>query len=63
MTLRRSPVAEEFSWARTIRYAEFVKRSTASGVIAYWSFLTGVKVLCFGRKGEVHVEEFPRAKP
>jgi len=39
-----------------------VKRSTAAGVIAYWAFLTGRKVMYFGRKGEVHVEEFPRAR-
>ena len=73
MTLPLSPVAEEFSsgeliaairgaQADTVRYPEFVKRSTAAGVIAYWSFLTGAKVIYFGRKGEVHVEEFPRAK-
>ena len=74
MTLPLSPVAEEFSpsgliaairgaQADAIRYPEFVKRSTVSGVIAYWSFLTGAKVIYFGRKGEVHVEEFARAKP
>lgn len=73
MTLPLSPVAEEFSsgeliaairgaQADTVRYPEFVKRSTAAGVIAYWSFLTGAKAIYFGRKGEVHVEEFPRAK-
>ena len=73
MTLTLSPVAEEFSssgviaairgaQADTIRYPEFVKRATAAGVIAYWSFLTGAKVIYFGRKGEVHIEEFPPAK-
>jgi uncharacterized protein YbcV (DUF1398 family) len=46
----------------TIRYPEFVKRATAAGVIGYWAFLTGKKVIYFGRKGEVHVEEFPRPK-
>ena len=39
-----------------------MKRSTAAGVIAYWAFLSGKKVVYFGRKGEFHVEEFPRAK-
>jgi uncharacterized protein YbcV (DUF1398 family) len=54
MTLTLSPVAEEFSssgviaairgaQADTIRYPEFVKRATAAGVIAYWSFLTGAQ--------------------
>jgi uncharacterized protein YbcV (DUF1398 family) len=74
MILRLSPVAEEFSSAEVIaairgaqadkiRYPEFVKRSVAAGVIAYWAFLTGRKVIYFGRKGEFHVEDFPGAKP
>lgn len=73
MTLPLEAVAEKFSptgivaairgaQTDTIRYPEFVKRSTAVGVIAYWAFLTGRKVVYFGRKGEQHVEEFPRAK-
>ena len=73
MTLPRMPIAEEFSSTElraairgaqtdTVRYPEFVKRATAAGVIAYWSFLTGKKVVYFGRQGEFHVEEFPRAK-
>jgi len=28
-------------------------------LIAYWAFLTGRKVIYFGRKGEQHIEEFP----
>lgn len=74
MVLPLALIAEEFSpsgiiaairAAQTdaIRYPEFVKRSTAAGVIAYWAFLSGKKVIYFGRKGEFHVEEFPRAKP
>jgi uncharacterized protein YbcV (DUF1398 family) len=73
MILSRAPIAEEFSssgvveairraQADTIRYPEFMKRSAAAGVIAYWAFLTGRKVIYFGRKGEFHVEEFARAK-
>jgi uncharacterized protein YbcV (DUF1398 family) len=73
MSLAVGPVAEEFSsegivaairgaQADTIRYPEFVKRSTGAGVIGYWAFLTGKKVVYFGRKGEMHVEESPRAK-
>ena len=46
----------------TIRYPEFVKQSTAAGVIAYWAFLTGRKVIYFGRKGEQHIEAFPPTK-
>jgi uncharacterized protein YbcV (DUF1398 family) len=74
MTLPLSAIAKEFSSTGivtairgaqqdTIRYPEFVRHSTAAGVIAYWAFLTGRKVIYFGRKGEQHVEEFPRAQP
>jgi hypothetical protein len=31
--------------------------------IGYWAFLIGKKVIYFGRKGEQHFEEFPKAKP
>jgi uncharacterized protein YbcV (DUF1398 family) len=73
MILKVGAIAEEFSdsglvsairgaQTDTIRYPEFVRRSTAAGVIAYWAFLTGKKVVYLGRKGEMHVEEFPRAK-
>ena len=73
MILKLEPVAEGFSGegivaairaaqADTVRYPEFVKRATAAGVIGYWAFLAGKKVIYFGRKGEVHVEEFPKAK-
>jgi len=71
--LKLDPVAKEFSGegivaairgaqADTVRYPEFVKRATAAGVIGYWAFLAGKKVIYFGRKGEMHVEEFPKAK-
>jgi uncharacterized protein YbcV (DUF1398 family) len=74
MTLPRRPIAEEFSDARlveairgaqadTIRYPEFARRAVEAGVIGYWAYLTGRKVIYFGRKGEAHVEEFPRPKP
>jgi uncharacterized protein YbcV (DUF1398 family) len=73
MTLPLLPVAPDFSTsdlvaairgaqADTVRYPEFMKRSASAGVIAYWAFLTGKKVIYFGRKGETHVEEFPRPK-
>jgi len=73
LTLPLDSVAEEFSsydivaairgaQADTIRYPEFMKRATAAGVVAYWAFLTGKKVVYFGRRGEMHIEEFPRSK-
>jgi uncharacterized protein YbcV (DUF1398 family) len=73
MTLQMAPIAEDFSrsgiveairgaQADTIRYPEFAKRSAAAGVIAYWAFLTGRKVIYFGRKGESHTEDFPNSK-
>ena len=73
MVLPLMPIAEAFSSSGliaairgaqtdTIRYPEFMKRSAAAGVIAYWAFLTGRKVIYFGRKGEIHIEEFPNAK-
>jgi uncharacterized protein YbcV (DUF1398 family) len=73
MTVAPEAVAEEFSssgivaairgaQSDSIRYPEFVKQATAAGVVGYWAFLTGKKVIYFGRKGELHVEEFPRPK-
>ena len=73
MVLPLTPIAEGFSadglmaairgaQADTIRYPEFMKQSAAAGVIAYWAFLTGRKVIYFGRKGEFHIEEFPVAQ-
>jgi uncharacterized protein YbcV (DUF1398 family) len=73
MILNPDPIAAEFdgaglvaairgAQADTVRYPEFVKRSTAVGVIGYWAFLTGKRVIYFGRKGEQHIEEFPKPK-
>ena len=73
MTLPLNPIAPDFSssgliaairgaQANTVRYPEFVKRSPAAGVIGYWAFLTGKRVIYFGRKGEQHIEEFPKPK-
>ena len=73
MIVDPGPIAAEFdsaslvaairgAQADTVRYPEFVKRSTAAGVIGYWAFLTGKKVIYFCRKGEQHVEEFPKPK-
>jgi uncharacterized protein YbcV (DUF1398 family) len=73
MILEPGPIAENFNGADlvaairgaqadTVRYPEFVKRSTAAGVIGYWAFLTGKRVIYFGRKGEQHIEEFPKPR-
>jgi uncharacterized protein YbcV (DUF1398 family) len=73
MSLALGKIADEFSQngivsairaaqSDEIRYPEFVKRARTAGVAAYWAFLTGKKVVYFGRKGEFHVEEFPRPK-
>ena len=72
MLLQLDPVAEQVccqaivavlgvAQADVVRYPEFVKRVTSADVIGYWAFLTGKKVVCFGRKGEMHMEEFPKA--
>jgi uncharacterized protein YbcV (DUF1398 family) len=73
MSLPLGKIADEFSQnaivrairaaqSDEIRYPEFVKRARAAGVAAYWAFLTGKKVVYFGRKGEFHVEESARPK-
>ncbi|HEU0124329.1 MAG TPA: hypothetical protein VFQ91_27615 [Bryobacteraceae bacterium] len=72
MHLPGGPVAADFSAAGIreairaaqgdrIRYPEFVERARAAGVAGYWAYLTGRRVLYLGRKGEMHVEEFPAA--
>ena len=43
-----------------IDYQEFVRRMKEAGVITYLAFIQGGKVAYFGRKGEQHVEEFPK---
>jgi uncharacterized protein YbcV (DUF1398 family) len=73
MIVEPGPIAAEFdngglvtalrgAQADTVRYPEFVKRAAAAGVIGYWAFLTGKRVIYFGRKGEEHIEEFPKAR-
>jgi uncharacterized protein YbcV (DUF1398 family) len=73
MHLPLDPVAEEFSKPAIvaairaaqrdeIRYPEFMRQASAAGVVGYWAFLTGKKVIYFGRKGDFHVENFPGAE-
>ncbi len=47
--------------ADAVRYPEFVQRSIAAGVTSYHVYLTGRRAIYFGRKGEIHIEEFPTA--
>lgn len=49
--------------ADQIRYPDFLSRAMAAGTTGYWVYLTGRKVVYFGRKGEFHVEHFPGARP
>lgn len=71
VTLPGAPIAAEFAGADVkatirdaqadrIRYPEIVNRLRDAGVAGYRVFLTGRKVIYFGRKGELHIEEFPR---
>lgn len=48
------------SQAGEIKYQEFKRRVMDAGVVGYIAFLTGRKVVYYGRKGEQHVEEFPK---
>jgi len=65
-------IAEEFSadkvvaairaaQADAVRYPEFLKLAAHAGVVSYRVFLTGKRAVYLGRKGEMHVEEFPRS--
>jgi uncharacterized protein YbcV (DUF1398 family) len=70
MDLALDPVAGPFSRAAIvaairaaqrdeIRYPEFMSRTAAAGVVGYWAFLTGKKVIYFGAQGDFHEEYFP----
>jgi len=71
MTPPSSPIAEDFSLqglaaaikaaqADTIRYPEFLAQAMAAGVAGYRTYITGKRVLYLGRKGDLHIEEFPK---
>lgn len=45
---------------KQIQYQEFIKKIMAAGVIFYVVFIKGSKTIYFGRRGEQHVEEFPK---
>lgn len=48
--------------ADRIRYPEFMRRILAAGAAGYRVYLTGMRAVYAGRKGEMHIEEFPREK-
>jgi hypothetical protein len=39
-----------------------MKEITEAGCVYYIAYLSGKKVIYFGRKGEMHVELFPQPK-
>jgi len=43
-----------------VKYPEFLKLTMVSGCIGYIVWITGKYVSYFGRKGEVHIEDFPK---
>ncbi len=45
-----------------VRYPEFIVRAMNAGTAAYRVFVTGRRVVYFGRNGDMHVEHFPGAK-
>ena len=73
MTPPATPIPENFSQpglvaairaaqADTIRYPEFLTQAMAAGVAGYRTYITGKRVLYLGRKGDLHIEEFPRPR-
>ncbi len=74
--LRRGPkhsasIAEDFSDTevaqavkeikiKQIGYPEFLQRIMDAGTVSYAVFLTGGRAIYFGRRGDYHIEEFPR---
>jgi uncharacterized protein YbcV (DUF1398 family) len=46
-----------------IQYQEFCRRITQAGCVGYHVFITGQRVVYYGRTGEQHIEYFPGAKP
>ena len=46
--------------AGKILYSEFVEKIMNAGVINYTVYIDGRKVIYFGRRGDFHIEEFPK---
>jgi len=45
--------------AGTVKYPEFKRLSQAAGCASYTVWIAGCHVTYYGRKGEMHVEQFP----
>ncbi len=43
-----------------IKYQEFMNRIISAGTVYYIVYLTGKKVIYFGREGDFHIELFPQ---
>lgn len=67
------PIAQEFNAVEVqnsikdaqqakIDYQAFLKRVMLAGCTHYEVFITGKKVIYFGRSGDHHIEHFPSAK-
>jgi uncharacterized protein YbcV (DUF1398 family) len=41
-------------------YADFVKKTMAAGCVGYFVQIAGKQAQYFGRKGEIHIEHFPK---
>lgn len=46
--------------AGKIQYQEFVRKILDAGTVSYMVFIKGRKAVYFGRRGEEHVEKFPK---
>jgi uncharacterized protein YbcV (DUF1398 family) len=51
--------AIRLSQAGKIQYREFIRLALEAGCVYYVVYLTGRKVVYFGRHGETHTENFP----
>lgn len=50
------------SQAGQIKYKQFIDQILAAGCVYYITYITGKKVVYFGRNGEAHTEHFPQVK-
>lgn len=45
-----------------VKYPDFLRLSMAAGCVGYIVWMSGGHVAYFGRRGEVHIEQFPSTK-
>jgi uncharacterized protein YbcV (DUF1398 family) len=43
-----------------VKYTEFMTRTMNAGCVGYFVWISGRRVQYFGRRGEIHVEQFPK---